>query len=257
MLFRSRLTVKDIVYSKCNVYYAAKHNTIQNEFTVEISGPRAVKMGFRWWIIVVVVINVVVFGLLAWRATMLVISLVKAGKQSNSTKAVGEPTPKQLKKMNARRKREAKKCVSQNNGNNVEIAPETTETEQSVQAERSKSSTVLIQSKIMEYKGFDDEKSDDERSEDPDIARSETNEIPDGQTPSAVSDAAQRSDGEIAELKSELAAVHDDIAEIKQMLSAIVTPAKKTPSTKQQIGEMKSEINELKTLIQKIALNNK
>ena len=73
----ARLTVKDVVYAKCNVYYAAKNNTIQNEFTVTVSGPRATKYGFDWWIMLLVFINIIVFGLLVWRALALALPLIK------------------------------------------------------------------------------------------------------------------------------------------------------------------------------------
>ena len=85
----ARLTVKDIVYAKCNVYYAAKNNTIQNEFTIEISGPRAVTYGFAWWIMLLVFINVIVFGLLIWRGIALALPLVRDVRMRKKATAGG------------------------------------------------------------------------------------------------------------------------------------------------------------------------
>lgn len=83
----ARLTVKDVVYAKCNVYYAAKNNTIQNEFTVTVSGPRATKYGFDWWIMLLVFINIIVFGLLVWRALALALPLIKDIRMRRAAKA--------------------------------------------------------------------------------------------------------------------------------------------------------------------------
>lgn len=58
----ARSSAKSIIYTICNTYYQAKTNTDSNEFTVTISNPKAIKKGFNWWVPVVVVINVIIFG---------------------------------------------------------------------------------------------------------------------------------------------------------------------------------------------------
>lgn len=241
----ARLVVKDVVYSKCNVYYAAKHNTIKNEFTVEISGPRAVKMGFRWWIIVVVVINVVTFGLLAWRATALTLALVRSHKQkSSATKPIGEPTERQLEKMAARRQRAVERAEKKKAKRAVICPVENTvgdDAENTVENNTVKDETIETDDKI-------------ETS----IERSESENVETVKFDTQNGGAEYISQvGDDGELKSEIAALHSELAQIKEMLASIVNPqVKKSPSTKQQIGEMKDEINELKTLLRDIAENN-
>lgn len=59
----ARSSAKSIIYTICNTYYRAKTNTDSNEFTVTISNPKAITKGFNWWVPVVVIINVIIFGL--------------------------------------------------------------------------------------------------------------------------------------------------------------------------------------------------
>lgn len=63
----ARESAKQIIYASCNTYYFAKNNTDKNEYSTEISGPRVLKKSFEWWIPVVIVINIAVFGVLVWR----------------------------------------------------------------------------------------------------------------------------------------------------------------------------------------------
>lgn len=74
----ARSSAKSIIYASCHTYYTAKTNTGSNEYSVEISAPKGVKMGFNWWVYVVVAINVIGFGIIIWR--VLVAFLPKRNK---------------------------------------------------------------------------------------------------------------------------------------------------------------------------------
>lgn len=63
----ARSSAKSIIYASCNTYYTAKTNTGSGEYSVEITAPRAIVKGFNWWVIVVVLINVIGFGIIIWR----------------------------------------------------------------------------------------------------------------------------------------------------------------------------------------------
>ena len=63
----ARDSAKSIIYAFCNNYRYAKTNTDKNMYSVDIAGPRTIKKGFDWWILVVVFINIIAFGLLIWR----------------------------------------------------------------------------------------------------------------------------------------------------------------------------------------------
>lgn len=66
----ARESAKSIIYTSCNAYYFAKHNTEKNQYSVNIEGPQVLEQEFRWWILVVVFINVIAFGLLVWWGLM-------------------------------------------------------------------------------------------------------------------------------------------------------------------------------------------
>lgn len=75
----ARESAKSIIYMQTNTYWYAKTNTDKGGYVTEIQGPRVTVMAFRWWIPVVVAINVVVFGLCIWR--MLAVFLPKRNKK--------------------------------------------------------------------------------------------------------------------------------------------------------------------------------
>lgn len=62
----ARESAKSIIYTMCSTYYYAKHNTVQNEYSVEITGPQTIKKGFEWWIPVLVVSEIVIFSALGF-----------------------------------------------------------------------------------------------------------------------------------------------------------------------------------------------
>ncbi len=225
----AKLAVKDVVYSKCNVYYAAKHNTIKNEFTVEISGPRAVKMGFRWWIIVVVIMNVVVFGLLAWRATMLTLALVK-GRRAKTSDESSERSEKAKKPKKAKRPKRIKGGVEiLRDGDFSDYAPVEAATQPVADSENINDAEKSAGTENIENI------ENTEKAEKAEIVSSEA------------------SSAEYTEIRSEMSALRGELAEIKQMLAAIVPPAKKKPTTKQQIDSLSDEMNEIKKLLSDLA----
>lgn len=63
----ARSSAKSIIYSFCNAYYSAKTGTVKNQYSVEITGPKVLEQSFRWWILIVVFINIISFGVLVWR----------------------------------------------------------------------------------------------------------------------------------------------------------------------------------------------
>ena len=64
---------------------------------------------------------------------------------------------------------------------------------------------------------------------------------------------SEASSAEYAEIKSEMSALRGELAEIKQMLSSVVPPAKKKPTTKQQIDSLSDEMNEIKKMLSDLA----
>lgn len=214
----ARLSAKELIYAKCNVYTAAKNNTIKNEFTVEVSGPRSIKYKFPWWIPVVVVINVIVFGLLVWRSLALALPLAKElavsrGKPPKTADGGARPTKSR------RRTLEREEPVLQE-----QTSPPVKE--QTAKADKQLETVSHPQSA--------------EKAEPP---------APPEKQPNALSRA------EAEEIKEEIAGLKTDMAEIKEMLSAIVPAqtAKKKPTTKQEITEMRTQIDEIKALIGEIA----
>lgn len=80
---RSRESAKGIVYTMCNTYWYAKTETeSDSEYKTTISAPRPIELGFAWWILVLWLINITVFGVLIWR--VLVIFLPKRKKKEAS-----------------------------------------------------------------------------------------------------------------------------------------------------------------------------
>lgn len=59
----ARSSAKSMVYTMCNTYYRAKTEEVDNEYSVEISDPKAITKGFNWWVILVVLLNIIFFGL--------------------------------------------------------------------------------------------------------------------------------------------------------------------------------------------------
>lgn len=85
----ARSSAKSIIYTICNTYYQAKTDTGDNEFKVEITAPQTIERGFNWWVPLLVVINVIVFGLLAWS----VVSLFLPERKKKQALAYGEDVP--------------------------------------------------------------------------------------------------------------------------------------------------------------------
>lgn len=80
----ARESAKQIIYASCNTYYFAKHNTDKNEYSTDLAGPRVLKKSFEWWIPVVVVINIAVFGVLIWRGLVAFLPKRKAVAAGNA-----------------------------------------------------------------------------------------------------------------------------------------------------------------------------
>lgn len=81
---RSRESAKSIVYTMCNTYwYAMTETESDSEYKTTISAPRPIELGFAWWILVLWLINITVFGVLIWR--VLVIFLPKRKKKDEAT----------------------------------------------------------------------------------------------------------------------------------------------------------------------------
>ena len=76
----SRESAKAIIYTVCNTYWYAMTDTSgDNEYKTSISAPKAIELGFAWWVLVVWLINISVFGVIIWR--VLVIFLPKRKKK--------------------------------------------------------------------------------------------------------------------------------------------------------------------------------
>lgn len=210
----ARLSAKELIYAKCNVYTAAKNNTIKNEFTVEISGPKSIKYGFPWWIPVVVAINVIVFGLLIWRSLALALPLAKeyAGRRGE----LGS-NEKHRKKDNGRaRVKQENTEVYVDGGDAFATAPQ--------QAHEAAEEHISAASR--------------EKASAADNAPVETKNISEAQTKG------------ISQIKSEVAELKTDIAQIKEMLGMLLKPAeKKKPTTKQEISEMRAQMDEIKSML--------
>ena len=59
----ARSSAKSMVYTMCKTYYRAKTEKVDNEYSVEISNPKAITKGFDWWVILVVLLNIIFFAL--------------------------------------------------------------------------------------------------------------------------------------------------------------------------------------------------
>ena len=66
----ARESAKSIVYTECNAYWYAKNVAEKGEYSITIEGPKVNQQEFRWWILVVVFINIISFGLLIWWGLM-------------------------------------------------------------------------------------------------------------------------------------------------------------------------------------------
>ena len=62
----ARESAKSIIYTSCSTYYAAKHNTNSDDFSVVITGPKAQVMGFEWWILVLTISEIIIFAALGF-----------------------------------------------------------------------------------------------------------------------------------------------------------------------------------------------
>ena len=75
----SRESAKAIIYTVCNTYWYAMTDTSgDSEYKTSISAPKAIELGFAWWMPVVWFINISVLGVIIWR--VLVIFLPKRKK---------------------------------------------------------------------------------------------------------------------------------------------------------------------------------
>ena len=62
----ARESAKSIIYTSCSTYYAAKHKTSSDDFSVVITGPKAQVMGFEWWILVLAIAEIIIFAALGF-----------------------------------------------------------------------------------------------------------------------------------------------------------------------------------------------
>lgn len=67
--------VKNVLYTYCNTYYRAK--TFDPTRVVEIT---EIEKAFRWWILALVGLNVVIFGLITWQGIMIALRIRKDRK---------------------------------------------------------------------------------------------------------------------------------------------------------------------------------
>ncbi len=78
----ARESAKSIVYTSCNAYNYAKNLAEKGQYSIEIEGPKVNQQQFRWWILIVVFINVISFGLLIWWGLMCFLPRRKKAKAS-------------------------------------------------------------------------------------------------------------------------------------------------------------------------------
>lgn len=70
----SRESAKSIVYTVCNTYWYAMTDTSGDDaYKTTISAPKPIELGFAWWVVVLWVVNVSVFGVIIWQSVMLFI----------------------------------------------------------------------------------------------------------------------------------------------------------------------------------------
>ncbi len=94
----ARESAKSIVYAYCNTYRFAKSDALKTEYSVEIAGPRAITKGFEWWILLVVLMNVVAFGLLVWRGLFNFVPALQRFSAAGKEKRIKKKQERALKK---------------------------------------------------------------------------------------------------------------------------------------------------------------
>lgn len=72
------VAVKNVLWTNARTYYRMMKF---DPTTVTITADITYIHNFQWWILAVVLLNVVVFGLIAWQAVMLTLSILKTNKQ--------------------------------------------------------------------------------------------------------------------------------------------------------------------------------
>ena len=230
----ARLTVKDVVYAKCNVYYAAKNNTIQNEFTVTVSGPRATKYGFDWWIMLLVFINIIVFGLLVWRALALALPLIKDIRMRRAAKA------------------------GAGSDENVAADLAVSGADETPYAAYGASETAAAGEEQPEPQPEETEKAEAEASEaeeDAPVAESAEAAIP---APAAVVIPAPAAAPSDPTVRAEMDAMHEQIAELTRKVDALTAAlAAKKPTAAQRNAEKRKELSDqMKNMDDKLSAIN-
>lgn len=68
----SRESAKGIIYTACNTYWYAMTDTSgDSAYKTTISAPKPVELGFAWWVVVLWIVNISVFGVIIWQGVML------------------------------------------------------------------------------------------------------------------------------------------------------------------------------------------
>lgn len=97
----ARESAKGIIYTACNTYWYAMTDTSgDNAYKTTISAPKPIELGFAWWVLVLWIVNISVFGVIIWQALLLFLPKRKKVTADGALQPDGaKPAKKKAKKL--------------------------------------------------------------------------------------------------------------------------------------------------------------